>query len=697
MAAIRYEVWSRQESGTFARKFPLRGEVSASFTADLFGRATLALPVNHARLDDLLSIDQTNRALDNASIVRAYIGETPVYDFYVESLDMNFTDTGARTAVVEGGSRGTCLDRVSVRQYDWNAKPSIDPDWEYGVGGSNGLLNTGFEDWNLNGDAETGEVNPWSDTPDDSIFDTPDVSLAVQSADVFAGTYAFEIDPGVLHSGMMSPTIPVKGGQQYVFSAKLKDPAATGDRYTMYIEMGDGSVLNVGAAVWSGYGIAELDAVAYRAGASDGTWQTLDATVTFGAGVTETKVIIQYDDHIGGVSSLFRVDNITVTGPGIGLDPWETIGVFDTFALSSVVKRNGTYSLQYKVNAAATINTSGIRQKIDDLVVGKTYTYGAWFQHDGAGNEPIVMVAKRPSGAWAASQTTQIPTGVVDWTFAYVTFVADTTELWMDWRYGAAGASPNIWMDDATFTNSLPAAPVGKILNDLLDDAGIDHAADSRTALAWLGRTFTDTLDSSGATWDEDIDIRVRRGVTYRSVIERMEEMGYEFSVDVDPADETKWRLNAYNSGNMGTDYSALDGPAILSRPGLMAAGPFLRREPISTYTMVEGDNFYWEEYRDTAIETNWGEIETYLGSQDSLSGILLKQATEIVTSDVGESLILSFSNHTLTPLVNCIIGDTFRVTIGSMYYASAKFRVAAVSVRDDEVEPQFQVEFQPV
>ena len=696
MAAIRYEVWTRQESGSFVRKFPLRGEISASFATDLFGRAILVLPVNHPRLDDILVIDQSNRANDAASIIRAYIGTTPIFDFYVESLELNFTDTGLRTATAVGSSRGTCFDRVRVRQYDWNVKPSVDPDWEYGVGGSNGLLNAGFEDWNLNGDAETGEIAPWTDTPDDSIFDAPDVSLIVQSTDVFAGTYAFEIDPGVLHSGMQTATIPVNGGGQYVFSARLKDPNVNGDRYTMYIKMGSGSTLDVGASVWSGYGIAELDGAAYRAGVSDGTWQTLDATVTFGPDVTETTLIIIYDDHIGGSSGLFRVDNITVSGPGIGLDPWEAIGTWDTFELDTATVHTGTNSLKFKVGAASTINSSGVRQHITDLVVGKTYTYGAWFQHDGVGNEPIVMVAKRPSGGWIASNVTQIPTGAL-WTFAYVTFLADTTEIWLDWRYGAAGASPNISMDDTTFTNSLPAATVGKILNDLLDDAAIDHAADNRTALAWLTRTFTDTHDSSGAAWDQDIDIRLRRGGTYRWMIETMERMGYEFSIDVNPADETDWRFNAYNSGNMGTDHSVGDGPAILSRPGLMAAGPFLRREPVASYTMAEGDNFYWDEYRDTAIETNWGEIETYIGSQDSLSGVLLKQATEVVTSDGGESLILSFAGHPLTAGIDYDVGDTIRVTLGDDYYPSATFRVAAISVSDDEVEPQFQVEFQPV
>jgi len=282
------------------------------------------------------------------------------------------------------------------------------------------------------------------------------------------------------------------------------------------------------------------------------------------------------------------------------------------------------------------------------------------------------------------TETVLIPAGV-NRVVADVLLLDSVTDTWY------------LDLETIAFFPGFPAEFPGKILNDMLDDAGVDHSGDNRTALTFLTRTFTDALDSAGNAWDDKAEMRIRRGVSYRSIIEQFENMGYEFSIDVNPADEAEWRFNAYNPDGMGTDHSIADGPAVLSRPGVLAAGPFLRREPVATYAMVEGDELQWEEYRDTDMETNWGEIETYFGSQDSIKGSLLKQATEIVTSDLGESLIFSFAGHPLVPTIDYDVGDLIRVSVGESIYPSAVLRVAAISVQDSEIEPQFQVEFQPI
>lgn len=172
--------------------------------------------------------------------------------------------------------------------------------------------------------------------------------------------------------------------------------------------------------------------------------------------------------------------------------------------------------------------------------------------------------------------------------------------------------------------------------------------------------------------------------------------MGYQFSFDVNPADETDIRMNAYNPDGLGTDHDAAGGPAVLSRPGILSAGPFARREPVATYVMAEGEELEWNEYRDTTLETAWGEIEGYIGDEDFPSGTLLKTATEAVDSDSSESIIVSFANHTLTPGIDYIEGDSIRLTLGESYLASAVYKVAAVSVQDSEDGAQYQVEFQP-
>jgi len=167
----------------------------------------------------------------------------------------------------------------------------------------------------------------------------------------------------------------------------------------------------------------------------------------------------------------------------------------------------------------------------------------------------------------------------------------------------------------------------------------------------------------------------------------------------VNPADETEWILNAYNPGTLGTDLSAADGPAILPGRGLISAGPFIRREPRATLGIAEGADNRWEHYRNFDMEVAWGEIEDYLGTEDISAASLIAAATELVESDEGESLILSFQGHRLTPGIDYVEGDEIRISLGENILPSGVYTVAAISVRDTpgDSEPLYQVEFQPL
>jgi len=116
----------------------------------------------------------------------------------------------------------------------------------------------------------------------------------------------------------------------------------------------------------------------------------------------------------------------------------------------------------------------------------------------------------------------------------------------------------------------------------------------------------------------------------------------------------------------------------------------------VATYAMVEGADLEWDEYRNATMETTWGEIETYLSLQEMPFGELGRTAQEIVEGDKGESLVMSFAGHTLTPGVDYDVGDSIRVSVGESINPSAVYRCVDVTVKDDEVEPQFQVEFEP-
>jgi len=715
VTAIRYEIWTRQESGTFERKFPLRGEIAASFTTDLFGRATLTLPVNHPRLDDILFVDQSDRTNDTASVIRAYIGTDPIFDFYAESVELNFTDTGARVATVGGSARGTCFDRVRVRQFDWNASPSIQPDHLYGIG-SNELDRSALDvklSWNFDDDNADGwgpatavsGVNPLEG----------DANPEISTDEALSGTKSLKFNPNAVnnaeHSGVEKTVSVDPSGQRATVDISIKSNTVS-RRFTAYIIPDDGSGTHhsTNGYTFNGIYFVELDNVPRAAardgnpgGTTDGTWQTFALDATLPAGQDRMTFGVISDHHaLPDNGPIAYLDNVVVAGNGLGLSKsdsrgWMSYGTFTDWLLST----HPTTSNPAIEHTGTGVDVTGSGQFVD-VEPGRTYSFSVDVYHTagvdrnfrtrirtGDSTAEGTILGSTDTAVVTATNTTLtetmlIPDGVTR-VAVDVLLVNLVTDTWY------------LDLETVAFYAGNPPGFTGKILNDMLDDAGVDHSGDNRTALVWLARTFSDTLDSAGVAWDEEVEMRIRRGVTYRSIIEQFENMGYEFSIDVNPADETEWRFNAYNPDGMGTDHSAADGPAILSRPGVLSVGPFLRREPIATYAMVEGDELEWAEYRDTNMEAAWGELETYFGSQDSLKGSLLKQATEIIVSDPSESLIFSFAGHLLTPVINYDIGDLVRVSIGESIYPSAVFRVAAISVRDSEIEPQFQVEFQPV
>ena len=697
---IRYEAWTRQESGTFERKFPIRGEVRGNFTLDMFGRSSLAIPMNDPRIDDYLFIDQTDRTNDKASIIRAFIGEDILYDFYVESSDRTFTDTGDRVAMLEGGNRGTCLDRVKIRQPDWDdTSPSAQPDWSWGrnsiaspnadmENSPDSLQNPGAEDGNT-----LGWIAGISFDGSGWVYQ-PDSFLAVENTgDADVGDWYFEIIAD-LYAGVFQE-IPVVGGTWDVEG----EADVPGENYTIsariYAAVGEIVDMVVTNAHSASVGTFSNGSVLSQI-TGNGAYQT--ANITFEAendGRSEIKFI---SADTGGSPITFRVDEVTVEGFGIGVADWIYSGDVTTFQASAIVAHSGTYSLAWYPNSGILGNDSV--SLIIDTVPNVEIAASVWVYHTEAAARDIRIVLEIPGVDPNASNVASNVVSVAPTTWTQLTAagvaVSGQTDLEIRWEQTGAPVS-NLHVDDAEVTVGKAKAFLGVILNELLDHASTDLSGFNRTALTWLTRTWTNTLDSAGNAWDEEIGFVARRGLSYQEVITEMEGLGYQFTLDVNPADDTDWQLNAYNPDWVGTDHTAADGPAVLSKPGVVSAGPFVRREPTATYTMAEGADLEWDDYRDTDMETVWGEIEEYVSVPDMPVTSLARTAEEVVTADTGESLVMSFQNHNLVPGIDYVEGDTIYVTVGESFQPTRKYRVAGISGADTTTTPTYQVEFQPV
>ncbi len=677
MSEWSVEAWEIPGASPFQRRvMDVPGRLEFTQPASGVGRANISIPQDWDRLNEIL--DPAN---DVGSLLRLIqtdrSGDPQIVAEYVLRRTATPRKDAGNMIQLTAPSIEDALEWAVVYPYDW--PPEIfTPNWIYGGEGAAGTFrNGGMEDSNLNGDAETGVITPWESTTDSADTKAPDSDVIIDTSDPRSGTYCFEVDPSTFHSGFARKNLRVIPGQQYVFSAFLKEPSNSGQRFTMGIQMGPGSVLDVGAAVYNDIGIAELNGAAYQAGASDGTYQTLDATVTFGPNVIGTDIWSFYDEHPSGNGALFRVDDTTVLGHGIGLEPWDTDGAIepDVFELDTGTFRSGTQSMKWKVNAGSGAGGSSVFQAINDLTVGKTYTFGGFFQHDGVGSEPIRMLVFKSGGVWVNNAITQIVTGA-QFTYASVTFVAPETDLWIDFRYVDAGASPNFWIDDISLAEGLAPSTIGEIMLALLADAQTDHTAEAgdlaRETLTWLKADFTASVDSAGNAWRADESLTIVRGKTYGKVLgSDLAKLGYEYRIKPNPSypgDPESHILQIYNPADLTTRVGGASNDLVGSvgfSGGNVTKGPVVKTPKSRTVALAEGDALQFAVAKDAAGVAAWGARELYVPVADVLDPATLTQAAD--TSLVERGAVITATRITIlddgvfSPFIDFDPGDWVR------------------------------------
>ncbi len=689
MAPVRFEIWTRPDTGTFTRKFPLVDVVDYTLKLGMFGSGTLVVPRDLARLDDILFVDPSNHANDVGSLIRAYVGANHLFDFYASRMAIEYGDLGNRTAKITGGALGSALERTRLRQNDWGDTSEatiVVPDWEYGVG-SNLLRNAGFED-----DSspvytfENGNLQGWTEYTGDDVADLfagPDVT----QDEARTGSWSTVFDPLTFSTakltGIVSPAIPVLNGAGVTVDGFLLSNLV-GIRFVMFLEVGDGFTDNsTNGYVINDRILVELDNAAEGTGSTDQTFQQCTIDADLGTKQTSMRLGFAMFDAVSG--PLAYIDDVTVTGEGIGTDPWEEHGNITTFEISTANVRSGDSALKWKPGNDD-LGTNGPYQVVSGLTVGASYTAEFWVYHEAGANRDFRAAFKYPSAEFAVSALVTVPTAT--YKRVAVNWVADNEIMWITIRKADATTAFDVWTDDTSLTKGLPIANVGIILNAIIDDAATNHSGENRTALSWLTVDFTTLQDSDSVNWDTAVSLRLKRGSTYRKIIEQFTVLGYEFDMRPDPSDDTDLRLEAYNPGTLGTDRTTGDGGAIID--GFIAAGPLIRREPAATYVMVEGETLQWADTRNTVLETPWGEIEMYIGSKDQLISSLPAQAIAELAAIDQQELRFTLQNPSLTPGVDYRIGDIVRVTPGVI--ATAKYRVMGITVKGDEPEPKYQI-----
>lgn len=676
---VRFEVWSRPETGTFTRQFPLPALTQFSIHRGLFGQGIAVMPNDYARLSEIISVDPLDHLNDVSSIIRAYIGDDHLYDFWSSRLSLIPNETATRTGTLTGGSPGARLEKTKVWPYDYPENPSVEPDWRYGF--TQNLLTNGDmsvrPDGLQNPGAEEETTAGWFTTADEITgVGAPSSFEAIEGPGAHTGSWYFQVTGDVFEGARQDfPTIE---GKTYTVSVWVS--ALAGQLYRFSCD-GAASVTTGTAFNNSAY--------------VDGTGTNVY--------VQHTLVFVADDSGSGRIHITSRSTNQTINfddakavGWGLGVEPWRARGDMTIFEGSTDYSNSGTHSLKFRPSSGIIGND---KPSQSFQVVPNSEVFARIFVfHTEAAARLFRMVIVKPGVDPNTSNIASIQKSVSPFTWTEISgggfSTMATIEIEARWDEASIPVG-SLYVDTCVAHQGRDAATAGKFMLDQLTDAGVTHAP-TREALTWVVPTFSEGLDSSGAAWIERLDLVGKRGASFRRLLEILLDYRYEARFRANPADETEILFDLYNPGNMGTDYTTGDGGAV-THSGLVSAGPLIVREPGASSARVEGDDNYWAEALNSDLQTAWGDIEAYQGSTELLAGDSLDSlASGIVVGDDTATVLVKFSNPDRVPGIDYDIGDWVILSIGEEWLTAGRYRVTDIVVESGDPEPIFQVTFVP-
>lgn len=661
MGDVWAEAWTLPELGSFTTRRMIPGVVKVRDPISGMGRGTVVVPADWDGLNELLGTD-------TGSLIRVVrrngSARQVIFEFTPETSTEPYTEPTGTLISLSGPSIEAKLDQAVVLPYDYPTNPSVDPDWVYGFTNLLDEATAGFEGNAAslrNPDAEDGTTDGWPTTGTRWDQIAPEQFEAKTGAGADTGDWYFEVT-GDAGEGIYQDFSPgLTEGKTYTVTARLY--VATGE--TVRLEVTHAASVSVGSL---------FNGAAYADVAGNDAYQT--ATVTFVAGDGSAGQGVSILSQTA--STTWRVDNVTVSGWGVGSEDWNVRGTNGTFQLSTTQVHSGTYSMSWRPTSGTAGN--------DSLYIpvrttpGTSVTGSIWVYHTEGADETFRLVLRipgvNPNTQSVASQAFEVPTAT--WTQLVVSGVATTTFTELELRYDETGAPSNVfYVDDAAFYTGVAPAPVGEILGDLLTDVGTTHAAESDdfdiAQLTWLKPDFTDTVDSNGDAWDEDLAIAIPALLSFGQLMDRLARLGYEWRIVPNPdwpATDTEshllqvtnpWDASAY-TGGLGTDKTATvkitAGQAILD-------GPVKRTELSRTVALSMDPDGALAVARDATGETNWGqrvagarEQAIYEGSVQRLADQLITDRAQTVSATQVEFLEVQYK-----PYVDFEPGDT--ITFG--------------------------------
>ncbi len=675
--SIWAEIWTRPGDASFGRVIDYLPSTQLGLHDGLVlvGDGNAAVADTFDRFDEILRIDPTTPGSSVSSLVRYFSDSdptTPIFE-WLPQLVVPRSEKEDRTVEIVGKGIKQILGYARTEPLDWDGTDdfvSRDPDWIYG--GEDRIRNGGLEDAPLgisNQGFEDGTREPWWPGAVEGVS----ANASVQTVTVDTGTYALAVTP-LLAEGGTSTTFTTFGAKEYTVTARFR--GAAGVDYQIGCSGPDNMVAASPAAI-----VEHSTGGTYGPGhqyeaqdtfTASGAWETITLTFTTAPGQTISQLSIREGEAILD-GSVFYVDVVTVAGFGIGVDPWQpTDGLIQNasaeFEASSAQAKTGTYSL--KITAP---DGNGGFHTLNGIKPGVTYTAGVSVGFASASSTWALEV-RDVQGTLLGQASATIGTGAFSdlaVTFTVPDFVPGSRGEITVAVINYGGTIRTGYADDLFFYQGMQPATVGEILGDLYADATTDHSAvrvvwedDANPGTAYLTLDFSDTLDSAGVAWIEDIRLRIWMRMSFLEVVEQLERSwGYEFRVVPNNVEAGTWLLQAYNPGTMKTDYTASASPAI--QGGSSDTRRLIRRFLPATDYMVEGEERITSRDRDADLVSALGRIESSrldreLPQQEAIIAAAFEDKVDAIPNSASYDYTLV--NPQDEPLTDYVIGDLLTI-----------------------------------
>lgn len=234
------------------------------------------------------------------------------------------------------------------------------------------------------------------------------------------------------------------------------------------------------------------------------------------------------------------------------------------------------------------------------------------------------------------------------------------------------------------------AAPLGKILGEIL--IFIQAQGD----FLWVTKTFTDTTDSKGVDWDQDLSWGVQHGQTLLQLHEYANKWNYRWGFDWSVAN-SRWEWHAYNPG---TTLTTVTNIGIVGHDGVIGSGTISTKVPEATHYQADGDGGEWGEFTDPVMPTIWGRLHKFYSNAQGMASTELTILAERLVdhaSEYTEGLMVELQNPEYLPWEDYKKGDSLTVVMTPEFPVGSIPIMAIVANKEVKRDPVYNVHLNSV